>query len=57
MPPADPPPTLFATTRWTLVVDAARGAETAAIDALGELYVVGYEGTIYRIDLSDSVFE
>jgi len=35
MPPSDPPPTLFATTRWTLIVDAARGAETAAIDALG----------------------
>jgi putative heme-binding domain-containing protein len=27
------------------------------MDARGELYVVGYEGTIYRIDLSDSVFE
>jgi RNA polymerase sigma-70 factor (ECF subfamily) len=37
MPPSYPPPTLFATTRWTIVIDAARGAETAAIDALGEL--------------------
>ncbi|MEM1085291.1 MAG: sigma-70 family RNA polymerase sigma factor [Verrucomicrobiota bacterium] len=37
MPPEKPAPTLFATTRWTLVVDAARGSETAAVDALGAL--------------------
>ena len=46
MPP-DPPPTFFATTRWTLVVDAARGAETAAVDALGEL-VRTYWQPLYR---------
>lgn len=37
MPSQKPAPTLFATTRWTLVVDAARGSETAAVEALGEL--------------------
>jgi RNA polymerase sigma-70 factor (ECF subfamily) len=42
-----PRPTLFATTRWTLVVDAARGAETAAVDALGEL-VRTYWQPLYR---------
>ncbi|MGB6221508.1 RNA polymerase sigma factor [Haloferula sp.] len=47
MPPSDPPPTLFATTRWTLVIDAARGAETAAVDALGEL-VRTYWQPLYR---------
>jgi hypothetical protein len=26
-------------------------------DLKGELYVVGYEGTIYRMDFKDSVFE
>ncbi|MFC7335626.1 RNA polymerase sigma factor [Haloferula chungangensis] len=47
MPSSNPPPTLFATTRWTLVVDAARGAETAAVDALGEL-VRTYWQPLYR---------
>ncbi|MEP4079729.1 RNA polymerase sigma factor [Haloferula sp.] len=43
----NPPPTFFATTRWTLVVDAARGSETAAVDALGEL-VKTYWQPLYR---------
>jgi RNA polymerase sigma-70 factor (ECF subfamily) len=42
-----PRPTLFATTRWTLVIDAARSAETSAIDALGEL-VRTYWQPLYR---------
>ena len=27
------------------------------VDSDGEIYLVGYEGTVYRLDLSDSVFE
>lgn len=46
--PNDPAaPTFFATTRWTLVVDAARDAETSAIDALGEL-ISTYWQPLYR---------
>lgn len=30
-------PTFFATTRWTLVHDAARGGDTLAVEALGTL--------------------
>lgn len=41
------PPTLFATTRWTLVVDAARGSQTIAAEALGEL-VKTYWQPLYR---------
>jgi RNA polymerase sigma factor (sigma-70 family) len=47
MSPEKPTPTLFATTRWTLVVDAAQGAETTAVDALGEL-VKTYWQPLYR---------
>lgn len=36
MPP-DPEPTLFLTTRWTLVLDAASNNDTAALAALGAL--------------------
>jgi RNA polymerase sigma factor (sigma-70 family) len=52
MPPPNPepgnPPTLFATTRWTVVIDAARGGEeTAARDALGTLFQT-YWQPLYR---------
>ncbi|BDS08309.1 RNA polymerase subunit sigma-24 [Oceaniferula spumae] len=47
MPSEKPAPTLFATTHWTLVVDAARSSETAAVDALGEL-VQTYWRPLYR---------
>ena len=40
-------PTFFATTRWTMVVDAARGSHTVATDALGEL-VKTYWQPLYR---------
>ena len=33
----NPDPTLFLTTRWTLVLDAASSNDTAALDALGSL--------------------
>jgi len=42
------PPTLFATTRWTLVIDAARtGENTTALDALGTLFQT-YWQPLYR---------
>jgi len=47
MSSSTPAPTLFATTRWTLVVDAARGSETAAVDALSELLQT-YWQPLYR---------
>ncbi len=37
MPARESQPTLFATTRWTLVCDAARGGDTAAVEALEAL--------------------
>jgi RNA polymerase sigma-70 factor (ECF subfamily) len=43
----DPPPTLFATTRWTLVHDAARGGDHGAAAALGALFAT-YWQPLYR---------
>jgi RNA polymerase sigma-70 factor (ECF subfamily) len=40
-------PTFFATTRWTLIRDAARGGDTAAVDALGALFLT-YWPPLYR---------
>jgi RNA polymerase sigma-70 factor (ECF subfamily) len=40
-------PTIFATTRWTLIRDAARGGDTAAVDALGALFLT-YWPPLYR---------
>lgn len=40
-------PTLFLTTRWTLVCDAARGGDTSAVAALGELFST-YWPPLYR---------
>ena len=37
MPPAASNPTVFATTRWTLVCEAARGGDTDAVEAMGAL--------------------
>jgi len=42
-----PNQTLFATTRWTLVCDAARGVDTNATDALGALFAT-YWQPLYR---------
>ena len=39
--------TLFATTRWTLVCDAARGGDTGAVEALGALFGT-YWPPLYR---------
>ncbi len=47
MPVPDSPPTLFATTRWALVCDAARGGDAAAVDALGALFLT-YWQPLYR---------
>jgi len=47
MPVSETIPTLFATTRWTLVCDAARGGDTAAVDALGALFGT-YWQPLYR---------
>lgn len=47
MPSREPLPTFFATTRWTLVRDAARGGDTAAMDALGDLFRT-YWQPLYR---------
>ena len=47
MIPPESSPTLFATTRWTLVVDAARGSQVTAVEALGEL-VKTYWQPLYR---------
>lgn len=40
-------PSHFATTRWTLVSEAARGGDTAAVAALGALFVT-YWPPLYR---------
>lgn len=40
-------PTLFATTRWTLVREAAQGGDTQAVAALGELFGT-YWPPLYR---------
>ncbi|MCF7731802.1 MAG: sigma-70 family RNA polymerase sigma factor, partial [Akkermansiaceae bacterium] len=48
MPTHPSKPTLFATTRWTLVIDAARGGgESAAMEALGTLFQT-YWQPLYR---------
>ena len=47
MPPSQSNPTLFATTRWTLVCDAARGGDTGAVRALGALFGT-YWQPLYR---------
>ena len=47
MPPGDSHPTIFATTRWTLVCDAARGGDTDAVEALGRLFQT-YWQPLYR---------
>lgn len=40
-------PTLFATTRWTIIRDAVHGDETLAVEALGSL-VGTYWQPLYR---------
>ena len=40
-------PSLFATTRWTLVVEAAGGEDRVALDALGDLFQI-YWQPLYR---------
>jgi len=40
-------PAFFATTRWTLVCDAARGGDHTAVDALGTLFMT-YRLPLYR---------
>jgi RNA polymerase sigma-70 factor (ECF subfamily) len=47
MPDSDSKPTLFATTRWTLVREAARGGDSAAVEALG-LLCATYWQPLYR---------
>lgn len=47
MPDRETHPTLFATTRWTLVCDAARGGDTGAVEALGALFGT-YWPPLYR---------
>ena len=47
MSASDTHPTLFATTRWTVVCDAARGGDTGASDALGTLFAA-YWQPLYR---------
>jgi RNA polymerase sigma-70 factor (ECF subfamily) len=47
MPAAASNPTLFATTRWTVVCDAARGGDTGAVEALGALFGT-YWQPLYR---------
>lgn len=47
MVPSNPPATLFATTRWTLVCDAARGGDAAGLEALGSLFG-SYWQPLYR---------
>jgi len=44
---ATPPATLFATTRWTVVCDAVRGGDTAAVEALEALFKT-YWQPLYR---------
>jgi RNA polymerase sigma-70 factor (ECF subfamily) len=43
----EPNPTLFATTRWTVVCEAARGGDTGAVEALGALFGT-YWQPLYR---------
>ncbi|MEI6176569.1 MAG: sigma-70 family RNA polymerase sigma factor [Verrucomicrobiota bacterium] len=47
MPTRESQPTYFATTRWTLVRNAARGGDTLAVAALGSL-VRSYWQPLYR---------
>ena len=47
MPARESQPTRFATTRWTLVCEAARGGDTAAVAALGALFQT-YWPPLYR---------
>ncbi len=47
MPAPDTHPTLFATTQWTVVCDAARGGDTEAVAALGGL-CEAYWSPLYR---------
>jgi len=47
MPAGKSTATLFATTRWTLVCDAARGGDTGAVGALGALFET-YWQPLYR---------
>lgn len=47
MPAPDTHPTLFVTTRWTVVCEAARGGDTGASDALGTLFAA-YWQPLYR---------
>lgn len=47
MVPSNPPATLFATTRWTLVCEAARGGDAGGLEALGSLYG-SYWQPLYR---------
>ena len=47
MPTRDSHPTFFATTRWTLVREAAQGGDTHAVEALGALFGT-YWQPLYR---------
>lgn len=47
MVPSNPPATLFATTRWTLVCEAARGGDADGLEALGALFG-SYWQPLYR---------
>ena len=47
MSTAETDPTLFVTTRWTVVCEAARGGDTGASDALGTLFAA-YWQPLYR---------
>ncbi|MGJ8642293.1 MAG: RNA polymerase sigma factor [Luteolibacter sp.] len=47
MTPPEPSDQFFATTQWTRVVDAAQGADTSAVDALGALMET-YWQPLYR---------
>jgi len=47
MSASKPNPSLFATTRWTVVSDAARGGDTGAVEALGALFGT-YWQPLYR---------
>jgi len=43
MSACDSPPTLFATTRWTLIQDAARSGDREAVAALGALFTTYWQ--------------
>jgi RNA polymerase sigma factor (sigma-70 family) len=47
MPARPSHPTQFATTRWTLIREAARGGDAEAVDALGALFLT-YWPPLYR---------